>query len=180
MSEAMGRAEMPQAFRGEATGKILLADSVDAVSGKFFSPLIDEQPVPIQRFRGPAVSVDVAVQQMSGFGPKLDLSIPVSLAEQDQDPLLGLEVLDVQGGDFRGPCTGIVKQVQQGIVTEAVGLFEGYGFENLEHFSLVEEAGQGLPGTFLRDVEHGLSDLSFPINEIRGSRSTHHTIILAP
>jgi len=110
MSKAMGRAEMRQAFRGEATGEILLADSVYAVSGKFFSPLIDEQPLTIQRFWGAAVSADVAAQQLSGFRPKLDLSIPVSLAEQDQDPLLGLEVLDVQGGDLRGPGTGIIKQ----------------------------------------------------------------------
>ena len=85
MPEAVRRVDLFEPFGGQGPGQIFLADAVNAVPGKFLSPLIDKDTGSIKRFGLPAVPGDVTVYELRGLWPKLDLSIPVSLAEQDQE-----------------------------------------------------------------------------------------------
>jgi len=94
---------MFQTFGREGSGKVLFTDAIDAMAGEWFSPLIDKEAIFIRRLWGCAVFPDVECEQLRGFRLKLYQSEAVSLAQDGQGVLPGIEVVELEGGDFTGP-----------------------------------------------------------------------------
>ena len=73
------------------------------MAGEWFSPLVDKKILSIQGLWGFAVFFDVESEQVCGFRLKLYESEAVSLAQDGQGVLLGIEVVEFQRCQFSCP-----------------------------------------------------------------------------
>ena len=73
--------------------------------------------------------------------------------------LLWVEVVDIQCGDLRGPCPGVIEQVKEGEIPETVLFSEIDAVGDGKDFIGVKEADQRLLRAFLRDIEDGICQL---------------------
>jgi len=81
MTKTMDWIDVFEAFRGEGFFEILPADAVYAMSGEFLPPLVDKEPVLIQKFWAYAVFSDIELEEMTGLGLKLYEPKPISLSQ---------------------------------------------------------------------------------------------------
>ena len=105
------RTRVPQAVDGinrsetfgrQGCGEIFSAESIDAVAGEFLTALIDKEALLKGRlWRWPKLR-DVELKELSGFGLQVDETEAVALAQDGEGFLLGVEVVQIKGGDFRG------------------------------------------------------------------------------
>jgi len=70
---------------------------------------------------------------------------------------VGIEVVQIQGGNFTGARPGVKEQVQQTVIPEALGLLQIDGLEDLHDFFRIQVADEFLGHAFLRDAEYALS-----------------------
>ena len=130
------------------------------MAGEFLSPLTDKEPLLMERLGGDSVFLDVEPEKLRG--PLLEVYEPeaVSFPEDGQGVLLGVEVVEIEGGDLGGPGAGVEEEMKQGVIPEALFSSEVDRFEDLQDLVVVEEADQGLPKALLGDVQDGLCQLS--------------------
>ena len=92
-----------ETFRGQGHGEIFSAEAIDAVAGEFLTALIDEEALLKGRFWARTESSDIELKELSGFRFQFDEAEAVAFSEDGEGFVLGVEVVQVEGGDFRGP-----------------------------------------------------------------------------
>jgi hypothetical protein len=91
-----------KALRRQSHGEVFSTEPIDAVAGEFFTALIDKETLLIRRLWGWPESRDVELKELSGFGLQFDETEAVAFAEDGEGFLLGVKVVQIKGGDFRG------------------------------------------------------------------------------
>jgi hypothetical protein len=92
-----------EAFRGQGHGEVFSTESIDPVASEFLTALIDKEALLKGRLWGWPESRDVELEELSGFGLQFDEAEAVALSEDGEGLLLGVEVVQIKGGHFRGP-----------------------------------------------------------------------------
>jgi len=72
------------------------------VSGEFLTALIDEEALLVGWFWGWPESRDVELEELSGLGFQFDESEAAAFSEDGEGFLLGVKVVQVESGHFRG------------------------------------------------------------------------------
>ena len=94
--EALGRQSQVEVFSAKA---------IDAVAGEFLTALIDKEAFVKGRFWGWPESRDIELEELSGSGFQFDEAKAVAFSQDGEGFLLGVEVIQVKSGHFRGPGT---------------------------------------------------------------------------
>ena len=118
--------------------------------------LVDKKPVAIQGPGSAAIFLDVAREQLAGFGPQANLPIALGLAHDGERLVVGIEVVQIQSGNFTGASAGVKEQVQQAVIPEALGLLQIDGLKDLHDFFRIQVTDELLGHAFLRDAEYAL------------------------
>lgn len=95
MTEAVNRIDGVESFWWQSQGEVFFADSIDTMTGKFLTALIDKEAVLISGFWGEAVVADIELEELRGFDLELYESVTVSLAQDSKCFLLWIEVIEV-------------------------------------------------------------------------------------
>jgi len=95
-------------------------------------------------------------------GPLLEFYEPeaVSLSQDGEGILLGVEVVEIEGGDLGGPGARVEKEVKQGVIPEAFFSSEVDRLKDLQDLVMIEEPDQGPLIALLGDVQDGIGQLS--------------------
>jgi len=101
--EGVDRLDVLKAFLGQGPGEMLLTDPVDTVAGKFLPSLIDKKAVLIKGFWGDAILFDVETKELRGALLDIDQAESVPLSQDAQGVLLGVEVVEMEGGNLGSP-----------------------------------------------------------------------------
>ena len=104
--------------------------------------------------------MDVQRHQLAGFGPQLNLAEAVALAQDGQGLVVGIEVIQIQGGDLGGPGAGVKEQMQQAVIAEAFIFLQIDSLEDLHDFFRIQIADELFLHAFLRDGKDLLGQLS--------------------
>ncbi len=102
VAEAVHGIDRSKALRRQGNGEIFSAEPIDAVAGEFLTALIDEEALLKGRLWGRTESRDIELEELSGFGFQFDEAEAVAFSEDGEGFLLGVEVVQVKGGDFGG------------------------------------------------------------------------------
>jgi hypothetical protein len=94
-----------EALRGQGYDEVFSAEPIDAVAGEFLTALIDKEALLIRRLWRWPKPRDVELKELSGFGLQFDEAEAVAFAEDGEGFLLGVEVVQVESGHFRGSGT---------------------------------------------------------------------------
>jgi hypothetical protein len=100
--QAVHGIDRSETFGRQGCGEIFSAETIDAVAGEFLTALIDEEALLEGRLWGWPESRDVELEELIGFGFQLDEAEAVALAQDGEGFLLGVEVVQIKGSDFRG------------------------------------------------------------------------------
>ena len=92
-----------ETLRGQGHGEVFSTKAIDAVAGEFLTALIDKEALLIEGLWGWSESRDVELKELSGFGLQFYEAEAVAFAQDGQGFLLGVEVVQVKSGHFRGP-----------------------------------------------------------------------------
>lgn len=103
VTKGMDRIDIDESFGRKRFFEVFFADSVDAMTSECLPPLVDKKPVLIRRFWRDAVSSDVELKEMAGFGFDFYKSKPVCLSQNCHRLVLGVEVVQIQRGYLGGP-----------------------------------------------------------------------------
>jgi len=76
---------------------------MDAVAREFLPSLADKEPILIKRLWRYPVLTDIELEEMRGFFLKRNEAESISLSQDGQCFFVRVEVVQVQGGDLRGP-----------------------------------------------------------------------------
>ena len=90
-------------FRRQGYREVFSTEAIDAEAGEFLTALIDKEALLIGRLWARTESRDIELKELSGFGLQFDEAEAVSFSEDGEGFVLGVEVVQVEGGDFRGP-----------------------------------------------------------------------------
>jgi len=137
-----------ETFGRQGQGEVFSAKAIDAVSGEFLTALIDKKTLLKGRLWGWPETRDVELKELSGFGLQFDEAEAVSFSEDGESFLLWVEVVQVQGSNFRGSCAGIKKEVEEGVITYAFFSFQVDDMKELEDLLWVEESDKSFLSTF--------------------------------
>jgi hypothetical protein len=102
VAKAVHGIDRSKALRRQSHGEVFSAEPIDAVAGEFLPALIDEEALLIGRLWGWPESRDVELKELSGFGLQFNEAEAVAFAEDGEGFLLGVEVVQIKGGDFTG------------------------------------------------------------------------------
>ena len=103
VAKAVNGIDCSEAFRGQSDGEVFSAKAIDAVAGEFLTALIDKEALLKGRFWGWPESRDVELEELSGSGFQFYETEAVALSQDSEGFLLGVEVVQVKSGHFRGP-----------------------------------------------------------------------------
>ena len=154
--EGVDRIDVLKTLRRQRPGEMLLTEPIDSVAGELLAPLADKEPVLIKGLGGAAIFLDVETEELRG--PLFQVYEPeaVPFAEDRQGVMLGVEVVEIEGGDLGGPGAGVEEEMKKDIVPEALFSPEVDRFEDLQNLVMVKEPDQGLPKALLGDVQDGI------------------------
>ena len=82
---------------------MFLADPVDAVAGEGLPPLTDKKALLIKGLWGDSILFDVETKELRGALLDIDEPESVSLPQDGQGVLLGVEVVEMKGGNLGSP-----------------------------------------------------------------------------
>ena len=99
----MHRADVFETLWGKGFFEVLFTDTVKTMSGELLPPLTDEKPVLVEGFRGDSVFFDINTQETGRLFLKLYEPEAVTFSQDGKGFLPGIEVVQIQGGDLRGP-----------------------------------------------------------------------------
>jgi hypothetical protein len=105
MAKAVHGIDDLETFRRQGHGEVFSTESIDAVAGEFLPSLIDKEALLIGRFWRWPESSDIELKELSGSGLQFYEAEAVAFAQDGEGFLLGVEVVQVKSGDFRGPGT---------------------------------------------------------------------------
>jgi hypothetical protein len=159
VAKAMNRIDMLEALGRKDFFQIRFADAVNAMPGEFLSPLIDKQAILIQGARGVPVFSDIELKQVAGLCFQLYEPEPVSFSQDSQGFFLGIEVIQIERGDFTGPGAGIIEEMEERVIPEPLFSFEINRLKNLEHLILIKKPDQRLLRTLLRNGSDDMGHL---------------------
>jgi hypothetical protein len=100
--QAVHGIDRSKALRRQSHGEVFSTEPIDAVAGEFFTALIDKETLLIRRLWRWPESRDVELKELSGFGLQFDETEAVAFAEDGEGFLLGVKVVQVESGHFRG------------------------------------------------------------------------------
>jgi len=100
--QAVNGINRSETFRRQGSDEVFSTEPIDAVAGEFLTALIDKEALLKGRLWGWAESRDVELKELSGFGLQFDEAEAVAFAEDGESFLLGVEVVQVESGHFRG------------------------------------------------------------------------------
>jgi hypothetical protein len=103
MAKAVHGMERSKTFGGQGHGEVFSTEAIDAVAGEFLTALIDKEALLKGRLGRWPESSDIELKELSGFGFEFDEAEAVSFSEDGEGFVLGVEVVQVESGDFRGP-----------------------------------------------------------------------------
>jgi hypothetical protein len=103
VSKAVDGMDDLEALRGQGQVEVFSTKPIDAVAGEFLTALIDKEALLIERFWGRTESRDIELKEWRASGLQFDETEAVALAQDGEGLLLGIEVVQVEGSDFRGP-----------------------------------------------------------------------------
>jgi hypothetical protein len=118
MAKTMDGINVPQPLFRKSLAKVFPANTIDTMAGERLTPLIDKEPVLKHGPWGYPVFPNVQLKQITGFGLKLYEPKTIALAQDTERFLNGIKIIELQGCDFTGPGTGIVEQMEQGVIPE--------------------------------------------------------------
>ncbi len=89
-------------FGWQGHGEIFSTEAIDAVSGEFLTALVDKETLLKGRLGRWPESSAIELKELSGFGLQFDEAEAVALSQDGEGLLLRVEVVQVEGSDFRG------------------------------------------------------------------------------
>jgi hypothetical protein len=92
-----------EAFRRQGHREIFSTKPIDAEAGEFLTALINKEALLKGRLWGRTESRDIESKELSGSGLQFDEAEAVAFAQDSEGILLGVEVVHVKSGHFRGP-----------------------------------------------------------------------------
>ena len=101
--QAVNGINRSETFGRQGCGEVFSTEAIDSVAGKFLTALIDKEALLKGRLWGWPESRDIELEELSGFGLQFDEAEAVAFSEDSEGFLLWVEVVQVEGGDFRGP-----------------------------------------------------------------------------
>ena len=104
MAQTVNRIDTFEAIRGKGHGEVFFAKTIDAVAGEFLTSLIDKETLLIQGLWWWPESRDIELKELSRFRLQFYEAEAIALAKDGQGVLVGVEVVQVQSGDFAGSC----------------------------------------------------------------------------
>jgi hypothetical protein len=105
VAKAVHRVDNLETFRRQGHGEVFSAKSIDPVTGEFLTALVDEEALLVGRLWGWPESRDIELKELSGFWLQFDEPEAVAFSQDGEGFLLGVEVIQVKSGHFRGPGT---------------------------------------------------------------------------
>jgi len=102
VAKAVHGMDRSKALRRQGHGEIFSTEAIDSVAGEFLTTLIDKEALLIGWLWRWPESRDVELEELSGFGLQFDKAEAVAFAEDGEGFLLGVEVVQVKSGHFRG------------------------------------------------------------------------------
>ncbi len=102
----------------------VLANSVNAAPSESLSALIDKQPVFKCRHGFWPVFLYISRNQVGGPRPDLNDSEPAAFSENSDAHFDRIKVVNTQSRDFVRPCSGIVQQMKDRVIAEALFSFQ--------------------------------------------------------
>jgi hypothetical protein len=158
VAKAVHGMDRSESFGWQGHGEIFSAEPIDAVAGELLTALIDKEALLIGGLWGWPESSDIELKELSGFGLQFDEAEAVAFSEDGEGFLLGVEVVQVEGGDFRSSGARIKEEVEEGVIPGAFFSLEIDDLKDLEDLFRVEEPDEGFLGALLRNGEDGLSE----------------------
>jgi hypothetical protein len=149
-----------ETFGWQGHGEVFSAEPIDAVSGEFFTALIDKKTLLKGRLWGWPESRDVELEELSGLGFQFDESEAAAFSEDGEGFLLGVKVVQVESGHFRGSGAGIKEEVEEGVIPYAFLSLQIDDMKELENLFRVEEPDEGFLGALLGNGENALSEVT--------------------
>ena len=73
--------------------------------------------------------------------------------------LVEIKIIDIQVCNFGGPGAGIIKQVKQGVISEAFFPFQIHRFKDFQNLILIKESNKPLLLALLGYIENGVCNL---------------------
>jgi len=102
VAKAMHGMDRSETFRWQSHGEVFSTEAIDAVAGEFLTALIDKEALLIGWLWGWPESRDVELKELSGFGLQFNEAEAVAFSQDGEGFLLGVEVVQIKGGYFRG------------------------------------------------------------------------------
>jgi hypothetical protein len=103
VSKAVHGIDDLEALRRQGHGEVFSTEPIDAVAGEFLTALIDKEALLKGRLWGGTESRDIELKELSGSGFQFYETEAVALSQDSEGFLLGVEVVQVKSGHFRGP-----------------------------------------------------------------------------
>ena len=93
VAEAVGGVDVLQALWRQHPLKIFFTQPVDPGASECLCALVDKQPMAVKRSWRGSIFLEVQRDQLTGFGPQLNLTEAVTLAQDGQGLVVGIEVV---------------------------------------------------------------------------------------
>ncbi len=139
--------------------EILFADTVDAMTGEFLSPLIDKEPVLIWRLRRDTIFSDIELKEMRGLRLKLYKPELISLSQDSQSHFFRVKIIQIQCCHFGSPGRRVIEQMKEGIIPEPLFRPQINSVKDLQDLILIKKTDERLLSALLGDIEDGIRHL---------------------
>ena len=116
-----------------------------------------------------AIGFDIGFKKLGGFWPKFNLPIAFAFTENGKVSFFRIKIIEFEPCDFTRSGPGIIEEMQQTKIPEALVLLEIDCPKDGEDLLRVEKPHQGLYHTFLRDMENPFRKLFV----LRGDETDH-------
>ena len=104
------------------------------MAGELFVALIDKQALLVKWFWVYAILSHIDLKQLASFRFQLNLAVTIALAQYGQRFSVGIKVIQIQGCQFTGTHTGVIKQLQDTIIAQSLRFFQINGVEYFINF----------------------------------------------
>jgi hypothetical protein len=123
---------------------------------EFLSALTDKQTVLVEEFGCYAILVDIELKELNGPVLKFYEPKTISLTQDGHTFLLWIEVVEIEGCDFKGPGARVEKEMKEGIIPEALAVSEVHTVKYLKNLIMIEEPNEVFLIASLGYVQDGL------------------------
>ena len=75
---------------------------------------------------------DIEFDELHSFGIQFDLPIAIAFTQDRQCCFLRIKIIEIKCCDLTGSGAGVIEQMQDGVISEALILGNVYGLEDFE------------------------------------------------